>query len=162
MDRVSETQLQVGENSDWIIWQVKGYSQYIYSIDDEQLLILHRAHENQSAHCVFQAVVNTSSDLLSDLYHDAWTDLPQSEQAEAATNVLDAVEDSAFCVAEKYNEPKTVTTITINIGELDYLLPTLFSLGPCNIHVEIFRFKPTKYRYHWVRVDPNPYAQHKN
>ena len=24
VDRVSETQLQVGENSDWIIWQLKG------------------------------------------------------------------------------------------------------------------------------------------
>ena len=26
VDRVSETQLQVGENSDWIIWRLKGES----------------------------------------------------------------------------------------------------------------------------------------
>ena len=27
VDRVSETQLQVGGNSDWIIWRFKGYNQ---------------------------------------------------------------------------------------------------------------------------------------
>ena len=26
VDRVSEAQLQVGENLDWIIWRLKGYS----------------------------------------------------------------------------------------------------------------------------------------
>ena len=29
MDRVGETQLQVGENSNWIIWRLKGYSKQV-------------------------------------------------------------------------------------------------------------------------------------
>ena len=30
MDRVSETQLQVSENLDWILWRLKGYLAMLY------------------------------------------------------------------------------------------------------------------------------------
>ena len=32
VDRVSETQLQVGENSDWIIWRLKGELVLVYGV----------------------------------------------------------------------------------------------------------------------------------
>ena len=51
VDRVSETQLQVGENSDWIIWQLKGYFNFKPTL--EQPVCLQSKHR-ASTQCLFQ------------------------------------------------------------------------------------------------------------
>ena len=38
VDRVSETQLQVGENSDWIIWRSEGQAQMYYVVPGRKSL----------------------------------------------------------------------------------------------------------------------------
>ena len=39
VDRVSETQLQVGENSDWIIWRLKGVKEMIYQRERDMWIV---------------------------------------------------------------------------------------------------------------------------
>ena len=57
VDRVSETQLQVGENSDWISWRLKGWEQaslcafwYVYNAEPKYYNCLLASHSNKT-HC---------------------------------------------------------------------------------------------------------------
>ena len=52
---------------------------------------------------------------------ETWQDLPQSNQAEAATRVLNCVETSAFQVADMYDKPERHVTVDINIGKYTVL-----------------------------------------
>ena len=71
-----------------------------------------------SYHCclVFQSVLNASSNLLADERQDSWTDLPQATQAKTATRMISSVEQSAYQLADTYNEPAVVVNVTLNIG----------------------------------------------
>ncbi len=65
-----------------------------------------------------QAVVETGSNLLDVETSESWKDLPQSEQRESATQLVQAVEQSALQVAERIDKPTApVINIEVNIGE---------------------------------------------
>jgi hypothetical protein len=68
-----------------------------------------------------QAVVNTTSQLLTDELKDSWQDLPESDQVVAATEMISAVEKSAFQFAHTIDSPQIVTKVDINIGQFNYV-----------------------------------------
>ena len=64
-----------------------------------------------------QSVLNTSSNLLADERQDSWTDLPQATQAKTATRMISSVEESAYQLADTYEQPAVVVNVTLNIGK---------------------------------------------
>ena len=48
---------------------------------------------------------------------EAWLDLPQATQAESATKLIKAVEDSAFKVVKTAKEPEIVVNVQVNVGK---------------------------------------------
>ncbi len=63
-------------------------------------------------------MVETGSNLLDEETSQSWKDLPQSEQRESATQLVQAVEHSALQVAERIDKPAApVINIEVNIGE---------------------------------------------
>ncbi len=64
-----------------------------------------------------QAVVNTTSQLLKDELKDSWLDMPQSDQAVAATEMISAVEKSAFQLADSIDTPRVVIKMDVNVGK---------------------------------------------
>ena len=47
----------------------------------------------------------------------SWKDLPQSQQAKAATRVIKSVEDSAFQLAKLAQAPTVQITVDVNISK---------------------------------------------
>ena len=71
-----------------------------------------------------QAVVKSTSNMLEEEKTESWKDLPQAQQAEAATRVIKSVEDSAFQVAKLAEAPTVKLTVDVNIGELLLTAPS--------------------------------------
>ena len=55
-------------------------------------------------------MVKTSSMLLDKNVEESWMDLPQAMQADAATNLIDAVEKNAFTLAKTMAAENTVSS----------------------------------------------------
>lgn len=60
--------------------------------------------------------MNTTSQLLTDALKDSWMDMPQSDQAHAATEMISAVEKSAFQLADTIDTPRVVIKVDVNVG----------------------------------------------
>ena len=53
---------------------------------------------------------------MADERQDSWTDMPQATQAKTATRMISSVEESAYQIADTYQEPTVVVNVTLNIG----------------------------------------------
>ena len=67
--------------------------------------------------CCIQAILKTGSNLLSADKRDAWKDLPQATQAEAATRLVSTVENSAYKLADTMAEGAVEVNVNVNIGK---------------------------------------------
>lgn len=64
-----------------------------------------------------QAIVDTVDNLLRPEALESWKDMNSSEQAHAATMLLDTLEEGAFVLADNLLEPTRVSMPTENIGK---------------------------------------------
>lgn len=64
-----------------------------------------------------QAIVDTVDNLLRAEALESWKDMNSSEQAHAATMLLDTLEEGAFVLADNLLEPTRVAMPTDHIGK---------------------------------------------
>lgn len=68
-----------------------------------------------------QAIVDTVDNLLRPEALESWKDMNSSEQAHAATMLLDTLEEGAFVLADNFVDPTRVSMPTENIGKWIFL-----------------------------------------
>ncbi|XP_067892754.1 adhesion G protein-coupled receptor L2 isoform X2 [Heterodontus francisci] len=87
----------------------------LVDILDAQLQELRPSEKDSAGRSFNKAIVDTVDNLLRPEALQSWKDMNATEQAHAATLLLDTLEEGAFVLADNLIEPTTVTVPTENI-----------------------------------------------
>ncbi|XP_030428847.1 adhesion G protein-coupled receptor L2 isoform X23 [Gopherus evgoodei] len=87
----------------------------LVDILDAQLQVLRPSEKDSAGRSYNKAIVDTVNNLLRPEALESWKDMNSSEQAHAATMLLDTLEEGAFVLADNLLEPTRVSMPTENI-----------------------------------------------
>uniref|UniRef100_A0A8D0EK15 Adhesion G protein-coupled receptor L2 n=1 Tax=Strix occidentalis caurina TaxID=311401 RepID=A0A8D0EK15_STROC len=92
----------------------------LVDILDAQLQELRPSEKDSAGRSYNKAIVDTVDNLLRPEALESWKDMNSSEQAHAATMLLDTLEEGAFVLADNLLEPTRVSMPTENIQDLKF------------------------------------------
>uniref|UniRef100_A0A8C9LAN0 Adhesion G protein-coupled receptor L2 n=1 Tax=Pavo cristatus TaxID=9049 RepID=A0A8C9LAN0_PAVCR len=101
----------------------------LVDILDAQLQELRPSEKDSAGRSYNKAIVDTVDNLLRPEALESWKDMNSSEQAHAATMLLDTLEEGAFVLADNLLEPTRVSMPTENIGLAKLVFIIYKSLG---------------------------------
>ena len=89
---------------------------------DVQVLTSDASERKKVVRKIGRAVATSGSNMLDANQRESWLDLPQATQAEAATRVIESVEESAYQLADTLDPPSVRAPsahieVQVNLGE---------------------------------------------